>query len=61
MEEVRRKREELIEKKRLHLEGRMQKAEENRQRNLSEIVKKAKDDDQKVGRGLYFSSTRTFR
>lgn len=37
-----------MEKKRLHLESKMEKAAENRQRNLDEIIKRAKDDDQRV-------------
>uniref|UniRef100_A0A915D4G7 S phase cyclin A-associated protein in the endoplasmic reticulum N-terminal domain-containing protein n=1 Tax=Ditylenchus dipsaci TaxID=166011 RepID=A0A915D4G7_9BILA len=51
VEEVKRKREEITERKRLHLEQmeqRMKKAEENRQRNLGEIIRKMKEDQQKV-------------
>lgn len=49
--EVKNKKEKIVEKKRLHLEKlkeRMKKADENRQKNINDIVKKAKDDDQKV-------------
>lgn len=53
--EVKNKKEKIVEKKRLHLEKlkeRMKKADENRQKNINDIVKKAKDDDQKVTRCL---------
>lgn len=45
---MRAKREAIIEKKRIHLEKKMERAQENREKNLTEIVKKAKDDEQKV-------------
>ena len=38
----------LIEKKRIHLEKRMERAQENRDKNITEIVKKAKSDEQRV-------------
>lgn len=49
---MRRKREELAAKKRKLLEARMErmeKARENREKNITDIVRKAKDDEQKVG------------
>lgn len=46
---MRRKRAELDERKLEHLQMRMAKAEENRQKSIEGIVKKARDDDVKVG------------
>ena len=47
-DEVRAKQAALIEKKKIHMEKRMEKARENRDKNITEIVKKAKSDEQKV-------------
>ncbi|CAI4229830.1 unnamed protein product [Auanema sp. JU1783] len=47
-EEVRMKRIDLTERKRAHLQIRMERAQENREKTLSQIVKKAKGDEQKV-------------
>ncbi|CAD5212256.1 unnamed protein product [Bursaphelenchus xylophilus] len=48
VEEINRKRMELIEKKRIHLQKKMEKAAENRQKNIDLVVKQAKDVDQRV-------------
>ncbi|WKX91024.1 hypothetical protein Q1695_009677 [Nippostrongylus brasiliensis] len=48
VEEVREKRQKVIERKRQLLESRMERAQENREKNITEIVRKAKDDEQKV-------------
>ncbi|KAL6730612.1 hypothetical protein Aduo_001571 [Ancylostoma duodenale] len=48
VEEVREKRQKVIERKRLLLESRMERAQENREKNLTEIIRRAKDDEQKV-------------
>ncbi|CAD5207849.1 unnamed protein product [Bursaphelenchus okinawaensis] len=48
VEEISRKRMDLIEKKRIHLERKMAKATENRQKNIDLVVKQAKDADQRV-------------
>ncbi|KAI1728814.1 S phase cyclin a-associated protein in the endoplasmic reticulum domain-containing protein [Ditylenchus destructor] len=49
--EVRGKREEILEKKRLHLENlkeKMKKAENNRQNHISDIVHRSKEENQKI-------------
>ncbi|EYB99816.1 hypothetical protein Y032_0119g788 [Ancylostoma ceylanicum] len=48
VEEVREKRQKVIERKRLLLESRMERAQENREKNITEIIRRAKDDEQKV-------------
>ncbi|GMT37640.1 hypothetical protein PFISCL1PPCAC_28937, partial [Pristionchus fissidentatus] len=48
VEEVREKRAALIERKRLLMESRLRTAKENRDRNLEEIVRKAREDEAKV-------------
>ncbi|KAK6059802.1 hypothetical protein COOONC_02547 [Cooperia oncophora] len=48
VEEVREKRQKVIERKRQLLESRMERAQENREKNITEIIRKAKDDEQKV-------------
>ncbi|CAI2298899.1 unnamed protein product [Caenorhabditis sp. 36 PRJEB53466] len=48
VEEVRAKQEALKERKRRHLEERMRRAAENRDKNIMEVIRKAKDDDQRV-------------
>ncbi|KAI1721735.1 S phase cyclin a-associated protein in the endoplasmic reticulum domain-containing protein [Ditylenchus destructor] len=51
VEEVRCKREEILEKKRLHLENlkeKMKKAENNRQNHISDIVHRSKEENQKI-------------
>lgn len=53
MKEVRRKRIELNARKREHIQMRMEKAEENRQKSISEIVKKARERDVKVFKICY--------
>ncbi|PIO70864.1 hypothetical protein TELCIR_07263 [Teladorsagia circumcincta] len=48
VEEVREKKQKVIERKRQLLEIRMERAQENREKNITEIIRKAKDDEQKV-------------
>ncbi|CAJ0595070.1 unnamed protein product [Cylicocyclus nassatus] len=48
VEEVREKRQKVIERKRQLLESRMERAQENREKNITEIIRRAKDDEQKV-------------
>ncbi|KAK6729072.1 hypothetical protein RB195_006243 [Necator americanus] len=48
VEEVREKRQKIIERKRILLESRMERAQENREKNITEIIRRAKDDEQKV-------------
>ena len=51
VEEVKRKREEIMERKWLHLENlkeKMKKAENNRQNHISDIVHRSKEENQKV-------------
>uniref|UniRef100_A0A8R1HSB2 S phase cyclin A-associated protein in the endoplasmic reticulum N-terminal domain-containing protein n=1 Tax=Caenorhabditis japonica TaxID=281687 RepID=A0A8R1HSB2_CAEJA len=48
VEEVRKKQEALKERKRRLLEERMQRAAENRDKNIMEVIRRAKDDDQRV-------------
>ncbi|CAB3408670.1 unnamed protein product [Caenorhabditis bovis] len=48
VEEVLAKQEALKERKRRMMEERMQRATENRDKNISEVIRKAKDDDQRV-------------
>ncbi|EFP02809.1 hypothetical protein CRE_28239 [Caenorhabditis remanei] len=48
VEEVRAKQEALKERKRQMLEERMQRASDNRDKNIMEVVRRAKDDDQRV-------------
>ncbi|UMM14441.1 hypothetical protein L5515_002247 [Caenorhabditis briggsae] len=47
-EEVRAKQEAIREQKRQFLEARMQRASDNRDKNIMEVIRKAKDDDQRV-------------
>ncbi|KAK6009172.1 hypothetical protein OSTOST_25926, partial [Ostertagia ostertagi] len=47
VEEVREKKQKVIERKRQLLEIRMERAQENREKNITEIIRKAKDDEQK--------------
>ncbi|CAD6198440.1 unnamed protein product [Caenorhabditis auriculariae] len=56
VEEVRAKKLAIQEKKRKLLEERMQRATENRETHLTEIVRKAKDDDQKVHEVLFINT-----
>ncbi|EGT42879.1 hypothetical protein CAEBREN_04119 [Caenorhabditis brenneri] len=48
VEEVRAKQEALKERKRQLLEARMQRASDNRDKNIMEVIRRAKDDDQRV-------------
>eukprot|EP00081_Caenorhabditis_elegans_P014186 NP_493409.3 Uncharacterized protein CELE_Y6B3B.4 [Caenorhabditis elegans] len=48
VEEVRMKQEALKERKRQLLEARMQRASDNRDKNIMEVIRRAKDDDQRV-------------
>uniref|UniRef100_A0A0K0DEF3 Coiled-coil domain-containing protein n=1 Tax=Angiostrongylus cantonensis TaxID=6313 RepID=A0A0K0DEF3_ANGCA len=47
VEEVREKRQKIIERKRQLLESRMERAQENREKNITEIIRRAKDDEQR--------------